>query len=276
MTSPALQDIVALLGWPAAGNPAQYLFERAVEAAGVDCRFLSVEVAPERLAEALAGAAAMGFRGCLLAGPLRAAAPPLVAATSPAAAFAGAASLLDRQTDGFTAHMTEGRGAVQALRGHVDPAGARVLVLGAAAEGRAVALELALAGAAAVLVGDRDATRAAALVEALGSLGAAPATAHECGTTVDIPADVDIVVVSMPDGLPEPAAFTGMRADLVVAEMPLVVQPSPLAAVVAAHGGCLVDGLEIHAARTAIDFQALTGVATDPDMLRDALDEFLS
>ena len=32
MTSSALQDIIALLGCPAAGNPAQYLYERAIEA----------------------------------------------------------------------------------------------------------------------------------------------------------------------------------------------------------------------------------------------------
>ena len=31
MTSPALQEIIALLGAPAAGNPAQYLYERMLE-----------------------------------------------------------------------------------------------------------------------------------------------------------------------------------------------------------------------------------------------------
>jgi hypothetical protein len=38
----------------------------------------------------------------------------------------------------------------------------------------------------------------------------------------------------------------------------------------------VVDGLEVHAARTAIDFQTLSGIATDADMLREALDEFLA
>ena len=62
MTSPALQEIVALLGFPAAGNPAQYLFERAIEAAGLDWRFLTLDVEPERIADAIAGVGAMGFR----------------------------------------------------------------------------------------------------------------------------------------------------------------------------------------------------------------------
>jgi len=43
-----------------------------------------------------------------------------------------------------------------------------------------------------------------------------------------------------------------------------------------AAGCCFVDGLEIRSVQAAIDFQSLTGHAADPDMLRDALDEFLS
>ena len=49
MTSVALQEIVALLGCPAAGNPAQYLFERLIQAAGLDWRFLTFDVAPDRV-----------------------------------------------------------------------------------------------------------------------------------------------------------------------------------------------------------------------------------
>ena len=37
-----------------------------------------------------------------------------------------------------------------------------------------------------------------------------------------------------------------------------------------------IDGLDIHSAKTAIDFQTLTGVEVDTDMLREALDEYLS
>ncbi|MFN7814397.1 MAG: shikimate dehydrogenase, partial [Planctomycetia bacterium] len=78
MTSPALQEVIALLGAPAAGNPAQYLFERAIAAAGLDWQFVTCDVAPDRLADALAGIGALGLRGCLLAGPLCVAAPQLL------------------------------------------------------------------------------------------------------------------------------------------------------------------------------------------------------
>jgi len=279
MTSAALQDIVALLGCPAAGNPAQYLFERAIEAAGLDVRFLSVEVSPERLADALAGVAAMGFTGCLLSGPLCEAAVPLVASTSPAAAFAGAVTLVERQAGPLAGHMTAGRGAVEAVRSHVDPAGSRVLLLGAGSRGRATVLELALAGAAGIVVADPDAARAAALTEALVSLSTSPPTLLEWTDTLEVPADIDIIVAAGPEPGSRAAAGTGptlmgLRPDLVVAD--LVLAPSAVARQAAGAGACVVDGLEIHAARTAIDIHTLLGVEADPDMLRDALDEFLS
>ena len=274
MTSAALQDIVALLGRPAAGNPAQYLFERAIERAGLDARFISADVSPERLADALAGATALAFRGCLLAGPLREAVLPLAAAASPAATFAGAATLVTRDAAGFTAHMTDGRGVVEAIRAHRDPAGRSALVVGAGPTGRAAALELSLAGAAGVVVSDRDPERARALADALRSLDVANVAVLEADPAVDVPGDAAIVVVAVPTTDLPP--FTGLRADLVVAECDPVAQPSALAALVAASNACFVDGLEVHAVRTAIDFRTLTGVDTDVDLLREALDEFLS
>jgi shikimate 5-dehydrogenase len=139
-----------------------------------------------------------------------------------------------------------------------------------------VALELALAGAAGIVVCDRDPVRSAALEEAVAALGRAAAGRLDAAAGVSVPADVEIVVVALPAGAADSAALADLRPDLVVAETALVAQPSPLARLVAAAGACLVDGLEVHAARTAIDFQTLTGAEADADLLREALDEFLA
>ncbi len=276
MTSPALQEIVALLGCPAAGNPAQYLFERAIEAAGIDWRFVTFDVEPERIAEAIAGVAALGFRGCLLAGPLQAAAAPLVATTTPAATFSGGVSLIDRQPEGLVGHMTEGRGVIEALRSHVDPAAAPVLILGGGPAARATALELALARCPEILICDPLAERAEAAVAALNALDGAAATVLPWAATIEIPAAVGIVVSALsPEGAEPLPGLVGLRGDMVVADLPLVPQPSPLIALAAAAGACPIDGLEIYSEKMAIDFQTWTGSTPDTDMLREALDEFL-
>lgn len=276
MSSPALQDIVALLGCPAAGNPAQYLFERAIEATGIDCRFLTFDVAVDRLADALAGVSAMGFRGCLLSGPLRTAATGLVGSLTPTAAFSGAVNLVERQGHALVGHMTEGRGLVESLRSHADPAGTHVLLLAAGGAGRAAALELALAGAASITVCDCDAAQAARLVESLTALQTA-ARMIEWQAEFPVPAEIDILVSAIPaaSGRPGPRLL-GLRGDVVVAEMALVPPPSPLAHEAGVAAACMVDGVEINGMRAAIDFQTLTGCATDADVMRDALDEFLS
>ena len=217
------------------------------------------------------------LRGCVLAGPLRAAALPLVDSASPAASFSGAVSLVERQPTGLVGHMTDGRGALEALRAHVDPAGARVLIVGAGAAARATALELSLARVAEILVCDRTPERAAALVESLAALESAPAATIPWEAAIEIPERVGIVVSTVPADGPKPAVeFRGLRNDLVVADFPLVAQPSPVVAAAARHGACVVDGLEIHSEKTAIDFQAWTGVEPDTEMLREALDEWLS
>ena len=277
MTSPALQEVVALLGCPAAGNPAQYLFERMIAAAGLDWQFVTLDVQSERIAEAIQGVASMGFRGCLLAGPLRSAAIPTVASASPAATFAGAVGLIDRQPTGITGHMTDGRGVVEALRSHIDPVGAHVLIIGAGAAARATALELSLARAAEIIICDRTPERATSLVDALTTLAAAPASAIPWEAAIAIPDRVGIVVTAVPAGGPKPTVpLAGLRPDLVVAALALVSQPAPMVTAARGAGACVIDGLEIHCERTAIDFHTLTGLETDTEMLRDALDEFFS
>jgi shikimate 5-dehydrogenase len=277
MSSPALQDILALLGCPAAGNPAQYLFERAIEAADLDCRFVTCEVGPEDLASALAGVSVLGFRGCLLSGPLRWAVMPLVDSASPTALFAGGATLIERGPTGLLAHMTDGRGTLEAVRAHVDPAERRALVVGAGTTGRAVALELALAGIGGLVVADPRPARAHELVAALNDLTpAVQAATLDPQPLLVVPDDVQIVVLAPTDDTDALGEIADLRPDLVVADLNLTAHPSPIAQRAAHAGCCMIDGLEIHAARTAIDFRQLTGAEADPDVLREALDEFLA
>lgn len=269
MSNGPLQEIVAVLGSPAAGNPSQYLFERAFASIGLDWRIITCDVATEGLAAALAGIEAMGFRGCLVAAPLRRPALSLVAGVSPTARFAGGVGLVERSVDGLIGHMTDGRATVEAVRGHLDPAGRHAVIIGAGLTGRAVALELAMAGAAGVLVADPEETRAKKLSEDLTGLQASPSEWIPMGPAISIPAHAAIVV----NTVAQASVLDGLRPDLVFADA--TPKGSPLGAVSAA-GCCIVDTLEIRALQAAIEFRAFTGVDADIDMLREALDEYLS
>ena len=65
----------------------------------------------------------------------------------PSAELIGAVNCVVRRGETLVGENTDGRGFVEALRTVRDPAGARVVVLGAGGAARAIAVELALAGA---------------------------------------------------------------------------------------------------------------------------------
>src|SRR5262245_870442 len=56
-------ELCSLFGRPVAENPTQAMIEAAFRALGLDWRYLTIEVAPEHLGDAVRGFRAMGFRG---------------------------------------------------------------------------------------------------------------------------------------------------------------------------------------------------------------------
>src|SRR6185295_14648082 len=126
-----LQEVVCCLGQPVAGNPTQYMMEKAFAAVGLDWRYLTLEVAPEGLADAVRGMRAMGFRGCNLTIPHKVEVIKHLDRTSEAATLMGAVNCVNRQGDELVGENTDGKGFVQSLRELTDPAGKHVVILGA-------------------------------------------------------------------------------------------------------------------------------------------------
>lgn len=276
MTNPALQEVIALLGHPAAGTPAQYLFERVVVGDSLDWRFVTLEVQPEQLAAAFAGLEAMNFRGCLLAGLLQQPAVELLPAISPAARFAGGCSLVERTSDGLRGHLTSGRGLVEAVRLHTDPAATAAVIIGSGLLARATALELTLAGVPELVVADPWENGGDSLVTAIAGIEGGQACLLPAEPELLIPERAGLVVVADDQRtFPTSCSLTGLREDLVVVDASLEPKASLVLEAATAARSCRVDGLEVATAILAIDFQLLTGIEADAELLRDALDEFL-
>ena len=276
MINPALQEVIAVLGHPAAGNPAQFLFERVVAHDSLDWRFLTLEVAPNRLAEALAGVSALGFAGCMLAGPLTEPAVGLTTSVSPAAQFARGCNLLERSKDGqLVGHLTLGRGALDSICLHADPLKTHSLILGTNLLARSLALELTLAGAPGITIVDPWDHQASVLAEAINAVegGNASAAEDELGSM-----DENVgIVIATEDNRPIPADFQlpELREDIVVVDTSLDPKASATLKAATNANSCKIDGLEVTACIMALNFRNLTGIETDTGSLREALDEFL-
>ena len=134
------------------------MVEAAYRHHGLDARYLNCEVAPEALADAVAGARAMGWAGFNCSLPHKVAVIEHLDRLAPSAEVIGAVNTVVATDGELVGHNTDGQGFVESLRTVVDPAGLEVVVLGAGGAARAVAVETALAGAASVIVVNRDAT----------------------------------------------------------------------------------------------------------------------
>lgn len=65
------EPIIAVIGHPIAGNPTQFALETGLQAAGIDCRVLSVDLSPDKIEPALIGMLAMDFKAVWVASSCR-------------------------------------------------------------------------------------------------------------------------------------------------------------------------------------------------------------
>ena len=164
-------ELVACLGQPVAENPTGAMQEAAFQALGLNWRYLTIEVSPERLGDAITGLRAFGMQGCNLTIPHKVAVIEHLDAITPEASIIGAVNTVRREGDRLIGENTDGKGFLRGVRSDagMDPAGKRVVVLGAGGAARAIVTELALAEAAELLVVNRSVSRGEKMVADLVS-----------------------------------------------------------------------------------------------------------
>ena len=169
-------ELVACFGQPVAENPTGAMQEAAFAALGLNWRYLTVEVPPAKLPDAIRGMRAFGMRGANLTIPHKVAVIEHLDRIAPDAALIGAVNTVRREGDLLIGENTDGKGFLRGVRttASVDPKGKRVVVLGAGGAARAVLTELALAGAAHLLVLNRSIRRGEDMVSDLAAKTRAP------------------------------------------------------------------------------------------------------
>jgi shikimate dehydrogenase len=281
MAVDSLQPIVCCLGQPVAGNPTQFMMERAFAAAGLDWRYLTLEVPPEKLADAIRGLRALGFRGGNFTIPHKVAVIQHLDELSPAAELMGAVNCVNRVGEKLFGENTDGKGFVQSLRTLCDPAGKRVVMLGAGGAARAIAVELGLAGVAEITVVNRSRERGQQLVDLLRDRVKVKAELTQLQGDYEIPQSAEIFINATSIGLGNaaarvPVAVNSLRPELIVADV-VFNPPDTWLIRTAAERGCkTLDGLGMLVNQAVIGFKIWTGVDPDPGVMRDALEEFLA
>jgi shikimate dehydrogenase len=267
--------LVGLIGHPVAGNPTGTMMEAAFAKAGLDWRYVSMDVERGGLEAAVAGLAALGFRGFNVTMPYKVEILPLLDRLSPAVELIGAANTAVREGDGWVGENTDGKGFLAAVSEVLEPRGARVWLIGAGGAARAVAAELALAGAASIEVVNRDGGRGRAIAEMVTTRTATRAAWRPWTSPLAVEPGVDLVVNATSLGYNDPDA--GLDLDLHRAGSPLVADvvfdpPRTKLLRQAEAAGCrTLDGLGMLANQGAIAFRFWTGAEPDRAVMRAVL-----
>ena len=272
-------ELVAALGLPIAENPTGVMQEAAFAALGLNWRYLLLEVSPQGLPDALRGVRAMGLRGINLTIPHKVAVMALLDDVSPDAALIGAVNTVRRQGDRLIGENTDGKGFLRGLseQAGISPKGKEVLILGAGGAARAIAFELALAGAARIHIVNRSAGRGEQLAGDLRQRLQFDAHYSPWDAACQVMPETDILVnaTSMGlypnvDELPD-VDLDQARPDLLVCD----VIPNPpdtrLLQLARQRGLATLDGLAMLVYQGSIGFEMWTGQPAPEAAMKDAL-----
>lgn len=271
-------ELVGVFGHPIAENPTVVMEEAAFAALGLNWRYLTIEVMPDDLEDAIKGLRAFGMRGCNLTIPHKVAVIKYLDEVRPAAALMGAVNCVIRDGDRLIGDNTDGKGFMTALTkdAAVSPGGKNVVVLGAGGAARAITVELALAGAASLTVVNRSEERGRELVELLCTR--TPLMAEYAAWTdgYRIPEGTDILVNATSIGLPPKdderpdIDYATIRPGMIVCDV-IPGPTTPFLEEAKRRGATAVDGLGMLVYQGVIGIKLWSGQDADPRVMYDAL-----
>lgn len=270
-----LKNITASFAQPAAENPTVEMIEAAYEHHGLHWRYINFEVAPAALADAVAGARAMGFAGFNCSLPHKVEVIQYLDGLGESASIMQAVNCVVRRDGKYIGENTDGKGFLKSLHEVTESQDKNVLLFGAGGAARAIGTELALAGASKITVVNRSADRGKELADMLGRKTRSAVCFESWNPSYAIPRDSEIVVNATSIGLYPNVDdrldidINSLTENMIVAD----VIPNPLRTnfvVDAESRGCKVlDGLGMLVNQGIISIKYWTGEDVEGGVMRD-------
>ena len=273
-----LSELTGCFSTPAAGNPTVAMVEAAYRHHGLNYRYLNCEVHPDALGNAVLGARAMGWRGFNLSIPHKIAVMEHLDDIGVSAEIIGAVNCVARVGDRLIGENTDGKGFVDALDGVVEICGARAVVLGAGGAARAIAVEMALAGAAEITVVNRTAEKGEALAALLTDRTPLRGSFLPWQQSFRVPDGTDIIINATSiglypgEGVPE-LDFNCVDSGAVVADVIINPRDTEFLSRARDRGCRTVDGHGMLVNQAIAGVAYWTGVTVDGTVMRATLKE---
>ncbi len=276
---------VGLLGKPLKRRHSQVMHDAAFAAAGIDARYVLMEIEPEQVGPTVAAARASDeWLGLGVTAPYKRVVADLVDEVEPDAATIGAVNNVVRTSDGrlvgFNTDAPGFRAGVELAMGRsLD--GVEVVVVGAGGAAHAVVFACLDAGARSVRIANRTADAAVALAARFADVGSGTVSAVDIAAPEFVAAlgsaglAVNATTVGMVDaGMTIPLEVLPSTAT--VFDLVYVPAETPLLRAARARGLRAANGSEMLVAQAAAAFERWTGVGGMADVMRSAVAPLLA
>ena len=162
-----METALGIIGYPIGHSMSPVFQQAALDACGVDAKYVAYQVAPDEVGEFVNGLRQPGIMGINVTVPHKEAVIPFLDEIDDWATEAGAVNTIVNRQGRLTGHNTDGYGFLRALRegGDFEPQGRRTLILGAGGAARGVVLALAREGVGNLTIANRTLERAENLAQ---------------------------------------------------------------------------------------------------------------
>jgi shikimate dehydrogenase len=272
------EELIGVFGHPVAENPTVVMHEAAFAALGLKWRYLTIEVLPDDLENAMKGIRAFNMKGINLTIPHKVNVLKYLDEIKPDAALMGAVNTVINVDGRLIGENTDGKGFMRSLTrdAKFDPSGKKAGVLGAGGAARSICVELALAGVKTISIVNRNTDRGESLTSLINTKTSSEAHFIRWEPGYELPKDTDVLINATSVGLaPDIHQKPDISYDSITGTMVVCdVIPAPATSFLREsekRGAKILDGLGMLVYQGAIGFKLWTGFDAPVEVMHQAL-----
>lgn len=278
---PPQKQMTGMMGHPVAENPIDRMFDAVYAHYGLPWQFWKNNIANEAdLALAVKALRPLGYQGMAITVPYKVAVIPLLDEVDDDVRAIGAANYMTIEEGRLIGHNNDGKGVVKAIQKVSPLAGQRVVMLGAGGAGRAMAVEIAWAGAAHVTLVTRRQEQGQEVAELVTRASGVPAVWQPWQGEVAVPAGTTLLMNAThlgcaPELEPVPLIWDTVEPGCVAVDVITNPRITPFLATARDRGCPIVDGVEMLVQLAMQIFERWTGVTPEETVFQRAVAEAL-
>jgi len=274
---PPQKQLTTMIGHPVAENPIDQMFDAVFAHYGLHWQFWKSDVATEaQVGAAIGGIRALGFAGACITVPWKVASIPFLDEVDADVKAIGAANYMTIREGRLIGHNNDGKGVVKAIRKITEIRGKRVVMLGAGGAGRAMAVELAWAGASHLTLITRREAQGVEVAQTVTRASGVPCDWQPWVGEVQVPAGTQILMNAThlgcaPEMEPVPVNWETISPETTLVDVITNPRITPFLKAAQEKGCPIVDGVEMLVQLAMQIFEEWTEIKPEEKIFQQAV-----